>query len=50
MQIWVGGQNFSFPTLFDSYRELLLKIKWAKITTSFRQPFQSYEMLKSVEN
>ena len=20
-----GGQNFSFPTLFDSYRELLLK-------------------------
>ena len=20
----VGGQNFSFPTLFDSYRELLL--------------------------
>ena len=25
MQIWVGGQNFSFPTLFDSYRELLLR-------------------------
>ena len=25
MQIWVGGQNFTFPTLFDSYRELLLK-------------------------
>jgi len=23
--IW-GGQNFSFPTLFDSYRELLLSI------------------------
>ena len=21
-----GGQNFSFPSLFDSYRELLLKI------------------------
>ena len=26
MQIWVGGQNFSFPTLFDSYRELLLSL------------------------
>jgi len=25
MPILVGGQNFSFPTLFDSYRELLLK-------------------------
>ena len=24
MQIWVGGKNFSFPTLFDSYTELLL--------------------------
>ena len=23
----MGGQNFSFPTLFDSYRELLLRPK-----------------------
>ena len=22
-----GGQNFPFPTLFDSYRELLLNVK-----------------------
>ena len=26
MQILVGGQNFSFPTLFDCYRELLLSL------------------------
>ena len=26
MKIWVGVQNFSFPTLFDFSRELLLII------------------------
>ena len=31
MQIWVGGQNFSFPTLFDSYRELLLITKQSDV-------------------
>jgi len=30
MQIWVRGQNFSFPTLFDSYRELLLRDLFSK--------------------
>ena len=27
MQNWRGGQNFSFPTLLDSYRELLLIVR-----------------------
>ena len=33
MQNLRGGQNLSFPTLLDSYRELLFKRLAAKITT-----------------
>ena len=44
MQIWVGGQNFSFPTLFDSYRELLLNPVLADI---FLCHFEEKWLMKS---
>ena len=31
-----GAQNFSFPTLFDSYRELLLNLCWKRLFYKFR--------------
>ena len=36
-----GGQNFSFPTLFDSYRELLLTFNlcFLRITSENVRPF-----------
>ena len=53
MQNLRGGQNFSFPTLLDSYRELLLKVSSiflkklnSKILLLFtRKSFQTFACL-----